>query len=342
MYPIIVPSLLVVAFANLAAAAPSSGCGASSDVPALETRITVELAKNTTRSFMYWLPPKYDPETPAPVILSYHGIRQSPAKQANLDWFGDTMYNQNYIAVYPQAVKAPGSDEVMWQGPKQATQDDVTFTMDILDQLEEDFCIDTERIYASGKSEGAGFVGVLACNATSNARFAAYAPVSGAFYPGNNDESTKGCEKPVPIPCEPERCNIPFLEFHGGADFLAPFDGGLQRHECLPDIRDYMSEWAVRDGLSADPVYQYNLTSAATVYKYDEDGLVTFVYDGDTIGHDWPWTVENPDTVRAHSRPASFNATSYIFEWFANYTLASTDGCNSTDSKISVVVHWGY
>ncbi|MBH1945693.1 hypothetical protein I5L01_15900, partial [Erythrobacter sp. YJ-T3-07] len=127
--------------------------------------------------------------------------------------------------------------------------------------------------------------------------------MSGAFYPGNNDESTKGCKKTVEIPCDPQRCNIAFLEFHGGADFLAPIDGGLRRHECLPDIRYYMSEWVERDGLSEDPVEEYNLTSVATVYKYDEKGTVTWVYDGDTIGHDWPWTVVNPDTIRAHSKP---------------------------------------
>lgn len=316
-----ISTLLVTALAGLAVAAPSAGCNASTDVPALEERITTDLVKNKTRSYMYWLPPNYNHSVPAPVILSYHGVRQSPEKQANLDWFGDTQYNTDYIVVYPQAVSPPGVDEVMWQGPKQATQDDITFTMDILDELEENFCVDTDRIYASGKSEGGGFVGMLACNTTSNQRFAAYAPVSGAFYPGNNDESTKGCKETVEIPCDPQRCNIPFLEFHGGADFLAPIDGGLQRHECLPDIQYYMSEWAKRDNISEEPIEQYNLTSVATVYKYDEKGTVTWVYDGETIGHDWPWTVVNPDTIRAHSKPASFNATPFIFDWFSNFTL---------------------
>lgn len=315
-------SVLFAALAGLAASAASKGCIADAEVPELVTRFTVDLVKNKTRSYMYWLPPKYNSTKPAPVIISYHGVRQSPTKQANLDWFDDQMLNKEYIAIYPQAVEAPGSDEVMWQGPKQATQDDVTFTMDILDELEENFCIDTDRVYASGKSEGAGFVGVLACNATANQRFAAYAPVSGAFYPGNNNQSTKGCEELVEIPCDPQRCDAPFLEFHGGADFLAPLKGGLQRHECLPDIQYYMGEWAKRNGFPSEPISQYNLTSVATVYKYDEQGKVTWVYDGDTVGHDWPWTVENPDTVRAHSKPASFNATSYILEWFGNWTLS--------------------
>jgi poly(3-hydroxybutyrate) depolymerase len=183
------------------------------------------------------------------------------------------------------------------------------------------FCVDTDRIYASGKSEGAGFAGVLACNATANSRIAAFAPVSGAFYPGNNDESTKGCKVPVPIPCDPQRCNVPFLEFHGGADFLAPIDGGLQRHECLPDIQSYMQMWVASNNLSSTPTETYNLSSVAEVYKYG-DGLVTWVFDGPKVEHDWPWTVVNPDTIRAHSQPSSFNATPIIMEFFNNYTLA--------------------
>ncbi|KAI1863091.1 hypothetical protein JX265_007471 [Neoarthrinium moseri] len=321
---------VLAALGRLTYAASSQGCNKTSAAPTLEKRVTVELAANKSRSFMYWLPPNYDPKTPAPIIISYHGVRQSPTKQANLDQFDNTRFNTDMIAVYPQAVTPPGSDEVMWQGPRKATQDDIGFTMEILDQLEEEFCVDTDRIYASGKSEGAGFVGMLACNSTSNARIAAFAPVSGAFYPGHNDGMSDKCKDEVPVPCSPMRCNIPFLEFHGGADFLAPIEGGLHRHECLPDIRTYMRQWAQRDKLDTEPTEVYNLTDVAQVNKYDDKGTVTFVYDGDKVGHDWPWTVENPDTKRAHSKPASFNATSYIMEWFGNFTLAPPDNCNAT------------
>lgn len=315
-------STLLAALQGLAAAAPSSGCTNSNmSVPALETRITKNLAVNASRSYLYWLPPEYDPSTPAPVIFSYHGVRQSPVKEANLDWFDSAKFNKDMIAIYPQAVVPPGQDEVMWQGPRTAKVDDIGFTLDILDELEQNFCIDTSRVYASGKSEGAGFAGLLACNATASLRFAAFAPVSGTFYPGNNDGMSDECADPVPVPCAPARCNIPFLEFHGGADWLAPIDGGLHRKECLPAISTYMQEWAERDGLGSEYVETYNLTDVAQVNKYDAAGMVTFVYDGDSVGHDWPWTVPNPDTERAHSQPSSFNATSYIMDWFRNWTL---------------------
>ncbi|KAI0132912.1 putative ferulic acid esterase [Xylariales sp. AK1849] len=330
MQTVLFSVLIAATLGGLATAAPSAGCNGNFTVPTLETLYTADLAVNKSRSYVYWLPPTYDPSVPAPIIFSFHGIRQTPDKQAALDQFVNARFNNNSIAVYPQAVAQGGRDEVMWQGPRTAKVDDVTFVMQIIDELEENFCVDTDRIYASGKSEGAGFVGILACNDTSNARIAAFAPVSGAFYPGTNKGTDDGCKDKVEVPCATTRCNIPFLEFHGGADFLAPFEGGEQRQECLPNIPDYMAEWVARDKLDATPTVTYNLSSVATLYKYDEAGTVTFVYDGNNVGHDWPWTVPNPDTKRAHSKPSTFNATSIIMDWFSNFTLAHTDACNAS------------
>lgn len=147
---------------------------------------------------MYWLPLAYDQSTPAPVIISYHGVGQSPKKQANLDLFGDPFYNPDHIIIWPQAIIPPGQDKVMFQGPRTATEDDITFTMDVMDEIEANLCIDTDRYYATGKSEGGGFAAMLACNATSSARFAAFAPVSGAFYPGTSHKLFRLVERPLP------------------------------------------------------------------------------------------------------------------------------------------------
>lgn len=57
-----------------------------------------------------------------------------------------------------------------WEGFPGATTDDIGFTMDILDDIESQYCIDTNRVYATGKSDGAGFVGVLACDEDLSAR----------------------------------------------------------------------------------------------------------------------------------------------------------------------------
>jgi poly(3-hydroxybutyrate) depolymerase len=59
-------------------------------------------------------------------------------------------------------------------------QNDIRFTSDILDKLENDYCVDKARIYSSGKSNGGGFTNTLACDPVLSKRIAAFAPVSGS------------------------------------------------------------------------------------------------------------------------------------------------------------------
>lgn len=178
-----------------------------------------------------------------------------------------------------------------WEGVPDVETDDVDFTNSILDELEAQYCIDTERVYATGKSQGGGFVGVLACDEEMSQRFAAFAPVSGAFYISDFGDV---CEpETVPIePCSPGRDDIPVLVFHGLVDDTIAYYGGPRRGGCLPSIPYWTRTWAERDGLGAE-----NETSAvpgaldgSTAVRYefgdgDRKGLVTHIMDG-TVSRD--------------------------------------------------------
>ena len=127
-----------------------------------------------------------------------------------------------------------------WEGAPFAdpTVDDKVFTTDLLNHLNSAYCIDQQRIFASGKSDGGGFCDTLACNATHGAAFAAFAPVAGAFYTDLNNSD-----------CSPARSPIPVLEFHSTDDGTIFYDGGESRSGGeLPDIPGWLSRWAVRDG----------------------------------------------------------------------------------------------
>lgn len=51
----------------------------------------------------------------------------------------------------------------------------------MIDHLEGKFCIDKNRVYASGKSNGGGFSArVLACDSRASKKIAAFAGVAGA------------------------------------------------------------------------------------------------------------------------------------------------------------------
>lgn len=172
-----------------------------------------------------------------------------------------------------------------WQGTPNVTTNDVAFTSAILDELEGQYCVDTNRIYATGKSQGGGLVNVLACDPESSKRIAAFSPVSGAFY--QTDFGPVCDATTVGIPCNPGRSRIPILDFHGLVDDTIAYYGGSRRGGCLPTIPHYCQIWADQDGLPG-----MNVTSSvpgappnSTAVRYEwgsgsEQGLVTHIMDG--------------------------------------------------------------
>ena len=59
----------------------------------------------STRTYRIHLPRSYDPNTPAPLVISYHGHGQDMVPQETLSQFSNDAINPNMIAVYPQGLK---------------------------------------------------------------------------------------------------------------------------------------------------------------------------------------------------------------------------------------------
>lgn len=274
---------------------PSAGCGNIAVTPG--ESVTEEIVSGgVTRTYLLHVPENYVPARPTPVVLSFHGHTRDSAYQEELSEFSGT----DAIAVYPQGLV--GTDgETAWQGaPYSADVDDVRFTGDLLDELERDLCVDPARVYAAGKSNGGGFTGVLACRMSD--RIAAFAPVSGAFYPQGGD-------------CEPSR-SVPILDFHGVADETIPYGGDEERG--LPSIPDWLASWGERNGCDPTPVTSDLGDGVHTVdYRSCDSGAEVSHYRMDAVAHDWPATHPNPDT----DQPAPIDATPLIMDFFADHSL---------------------
>ncbi|TVY87610.1 Feruloyl esterase B [Lachnellula willkommii] len=281
------------------------------------TNVTIE-SSGIDRTYLISIPPKFDAGNDTPVIFSFHGGSKNASEQQELSQFSNSEFNDFAIAIYPQGinVRLVPVSLATWQGVPGSSANDLQFVTDILDQLEQQFSIDTARVWASGKSDGGGFTNTLACDATLSARLAAFAPVSGAFYIAGS-----GCDPAtVTMPCTPARTQIPVLEFHGLKDTTIDYEGDADRKSaCLPAIPHWAQAWAVRDGLASTNVTS-DLTADTKVYSFgagDDEGLVTQVTDS-KLAHDWPSTVPVGD-----KETASFNATPIIIEFFQKYTLPS-------------------
>jgi polyhydroxybutyrate depolymerase len=161
------------------------------------------------RTFLVHLAPSYGLQ-PQPVVINYHGYDNTAQRTAQHTNMGAEADKAGFILVFPQAVDSPPS----WNagighlGPT-GDADDVQFTRDLISYLRNNYCLDTRRIYATGYSEGGGLAYRVACELSD--QIAAFATVEGAFYH-------------IPGGCNPSR-PIPFLEIHGQADQLAPYNG---------------------------------------------------------------------------------------------------------------------
>ncbi|KAI9658744.1 MAG: hypothetical protein M1821_002304 [Bathelium mastoideum] len=250
----------------------------------------LSLPSQPLRSYLLSLPPNYTPTTPAPLILSYHGHGGSPAGQASLSSFSSASLNPDAIVAYPAGIAAS------WQGAPYATPgvDDIAFTLALLDALHAALCVDPQRVYATGHSNGGGFVGMtLACDARGAAPFAAFAASSGAFYPNVSDAgSCDGATVPL-LPCHPAAATTPFLEVHGTADGTIPYWGGPHGGECMSAVPRYVAKWADRDGWAnaatqneSSVVAGAGTDKVTTRYTWDKEETVVH-YRVEGLGHDW-------------------------------------------------------
>lgn len=269
----------------------TTGCGRAPQVRPGTSSTEHLVSGGIERSYLVHVPARYDPRRPYALVLSFHGHKRTSEYQEELTG----MSGLNAVVVYPQGLV--GTDgETAWQGaPYSADADDVLFTSDLITRLQANYCVDPHRVYAAGKSNGGGFTGVLACRLAG--RIAAFAPVSGAFYPQGGA-------------CEPSR-PAPILDFHGTADTTIPYAGDPARG--LPDIPSWLSAWARRDGCRPQPVERL-VVEHVTVQDWrgcaGAGDVLHYRIEG--AGHVWPSTRPNLDS----STPTYIDATPLIWRFF--------------------------
>lgn len=223
----VVSAAALVTLPSTSVAAPKRGCPTPPQEPG-----TSQLRELTSgglqRTYQLHLPENYQQKRDWPLIVAYHGRGNTGV---GTEIFSN-LSTLPAIVAYPNGVIGTGDgDRQAWQGAPYAAPgvDDVAFTNDLLDELERTLCVDERRVYATGKSNGAGFVGILGCVLAD--RIAAIAPVAGAFYPNGID-------------CRPSR-PMPVIDFHGTGDATIPYAGDADRG--LPAIPDWVGAWAKRD-----------------------------------------------------------------------------------------------
>jgi polyhydroxybutyrate depolymerase len=191
-----------------AAASPACATPPAEPVPAVTDAELTD--QGVQRQYRVTVPPGYDPGTPAPVILLFHGTGGTPDDIEAYTGLVGPAGDRGYVVVTPQGVQRQtdqGALPAAWDVPGFRTGvDDVAFVEALLAEVGSRVCLDGDRVYGTGISAGGAFPAHLACESD---RMAGIAPVAGANL----------------IPPCPDGDPVSFLGFHGTADIFVSYQG---------------------------------------------------------------------------------------------------------------------
>lgn len=261
------------------------------------------------REYIVYVPASYDPATPTPLILGFHGRTSTANTFMTYSEFNTVADTANCIVVYPQGLLYGGVTHWNVGGFTAGSPvDDLGFVDALLDTLINDYNINVERVYSTGMSNGGYMSFLLACQL--NDRIAAIASVTGSMTP----ETYTACNPSHPTPV---------LQVHGDTDPTVPY-GGASWSKSIDDVMDYWIDYnntsatvittnipdiSSSDGSTADQFVYENGDNCVEVQHYK-------VYGG---GHDWCGAWGNMD----------FDATIVAWNFMSKYDINGLIGCET-------------
>lgn len=264
---------------------PSPGC--DTDPATAGPRGTPERVDLTSDGADRWyaqlVPTAYD-GAPTALVVDLHGYLSGSAGQVAMSDLGSVAEEAGFVVATPQGT----SEMPYWNAvPHAELPDDIGFVEDVIDDVGTNLCIDADRVYVDGFSNGAFLASLVACRLSD--RVAAVAAVAGLVYPSD---------------CSPTR-PVPVLAIHGTDDQYVSFTGGpgpaldeltwndqsRLAFDGLPfaSVSSAAAEWAELHGCGPDPARTDVGTDVELVeYSGCAEGSTVRLYVVDGGGHTWP------------------------------------------------------
>jgi polyhydroxybutyrate depolymerase len=273
------------------------------------------------RSYRLHVPPSYTGSNAVPLLFNVHGATSNATAQEVYSGFSAKADVEGFIVVYPEgvitaAIPYTHFNAWMFGSPE---PNDVGFIDTLLDSLELQLCIDTSRVFSTGISNGAMLSVRLACSLSN--RIAAIAPVAGAYYaPDFVNVPTEVC---------PGTTAVPVIAFHGTADTIVPFNGGLGGVSGTTNFRlpvdnntvaeDVMADWSAHNRCTSGR-QESQVDTEIRLIRYDScaRGATVELYAVDGGGHTWPGSFDVPHlgyTTR------QISATDLMWAFFSAHPL---------------------
>ena len=293
------------------ASAAKQGCGVA--VPSGSTTLSLHIGGHT-RTVIVHIPTVYTGKTTVPLVLNMHGSGGTAAQQELFSGMDAEADAAGFIVAYPQGLirsgqgfdwNIPGVPLLGGAYPPKNAANDMQFLSLLVGVLQDRYCVNPSRVYATGFSGGARITSQLACEYSNI--FAAVAPVSGLRRP---------------TPCPTIR-SVPIVAFHGTGDPVDPYNGHGQAYwtYSVPQAERY---WASQDECSTHAATSTPDPGVTlTTYSHCGGGAVVELYSITGEGHEWP---DGPHLKKAITRAlgpqsTAVNADAVMWAFFMAHKL---------------------
>ena len=196
--------------AALVRTAPSRGCTSPSTTVPVTTpaagRTKVLSARPEGGRWAYLgVPPQAGDQRPLPLVVDLHGYSEGADVHLQFSKMEDLGRAKGFLVLTPN-----GSGAVpFWNSFGQPAPDDVAYLTGLVDQVADSQCVDLNRVFVDGMSNGAFMTSLLACERPKV--FAAAVMVAGLQFPD-------GCAQGAPVPV---------MAMHGTDDDYVRYEGGF-------------------------------------------------------------------------------------------------------------------
>lgn len=128
------------------------------------------------RRFVLVVPGSAVDGEPAPLVLGYHGVGSTPEAFLAVTRFADKAEEEGFVLAAGYGFERSWNAGVCCDPAAALDVDDVAFSRDMVAAISEQLCIDPDRVFVTGFSNGGAMTFRLACQADD--LFAATAPVA--------------------------------------------------------------------------------------------------------------------------------------------------------------------
>lgn len=248
--------------------------------------------------------------TRLPAVIDLHGLDSNGPAQAALTGFRRLGESEGFVVAEPSGPVGP-LGVTGWEigALDEPGRDDIGAISRLIENLVEERCVDPERIFVAGYSNGGFLAAELGCS--PRVRIAAIASIAGFHAP-------PACDR-----------HVPTLVMHGTADPIVPIGpagNSLIVDDTTPEavtqllsasIEDEVAASAVDAGCTPTPTSS-KLAPAITEMTYPDcsGGAAHELILVDGGGHTWPGAAPTADADFLGPTISELDATSTVWKFF--------------------------